>query len=202
MIKPTAMLCLAMCLSATAVQAEPASSGPLLKKDKLSIGAGIVRNTIDVNMPGFDNSEIGYQFFAAYDLDKVHLIEGAHSSLELGYMDYGFNNRNSGGLWTTYVLDGAIRENFGWVARIETPDRSHFEPVAHHFASLCLTPTSVASDLTPSIFPNPCSAASPSLDFRGVPPFRRRPCPKRSPATMWQARRKPVPARPRPSWLR
>lgn len=107
-------MCLAACLFTTSVQAEP--PGPILQKSNMSIGAGIARNTIDV--PGNDNSEIGFQFFAAYDLDRVNLIDGTKSSAELGYMDYGFSRGDTGGLWTTYVLDGAIRDNFGWLARL------------------------------------------------------------------------------------
>ncbi|MBI3188223.1 MAG: hypothetical protein HYZ31_10230 [Gammaproteobacteria bacterium] len=107
-------ICLAACVFVYNVQAEP--QGPILQKNKMSIGGGISRNTVDV--PGNNDSEIGFQFFAAYDLDQVNLIEGARSSVELGYMDYGFSSGDAGGLWTTYVLDGAIRDNLGWLARL------------------------------------------------------------------------------------
>ena len=107
-------VCLAACLLAMNVQAEP--QRPLLQKSNMSIGAGLSRNTVDAR--GYDDSEIGFQFFAAYDLNQVNLIDGARSSVELGYMDYGFSRGDAGGLWTTYVLDGAIRENMGWLARL------------------------------------------------------------------------------------
>ena len=115
MYKITTSLCLAMCVQMTAAQAEQ-SQGALLKTSKMSIGAGVARN--DVDGPGYDDSEIGFQFFAAYDLDQVNLIEGTKSSVELGYMDYGFSRGDAGGLWTTYVLDGAIRDNLRWLARL------------------------------------------------------------------------------------
>lgn len=114
MNKINTSICLAACLMAMNVQAEP--QGPLLNKSKMSIGAGLSRNSVDAL--GYSDSEIGFQFFAAYDLDQVNLIEGARSSVELGYMDYGFSRGDAGGLWTTYVLDGAIRENLAWLARL------------------------------------------------------------------------------------
>jgi hypothetical protein len=107
-------ICMVACLMAMNVQAE--SQEPLLKKSEMSIGAGLSRNSVDVR--GYSDSEIGFQFFAAYDLDQVNLIEGTKSSVELGYMDYGFSRGDAGGLWTTYVLDGAIRENLAWLARL------------------------------------------------------------------------------------
>lgn len=105
---------LAGCLLALTAQAE--GQGPLLQKSKMSIGAGLSSNSVDVS--GYDDSETGFQFFGAYDLDRINLIEGADSSVELGYMDYGFAAGDSGGIWTTYVLDGAIRENLGWLVRL------------------------------------------------------------------------------------
>lgn len=108
-------LCVAACLFALTAQAEP--QGPLLQKNKMSIGAGLARNSAD-DQSGNNYHETGFQFFGAYDLDRVNLIEGADSSVEVGYMDYGFSYGDDGGLWTTYVLDGAIRDNLGWLMRL------------------------------------------------------------------------------------
>jgi hypothetical protein len=122
MNKITINLCAALCLLAPGVYAEQQAQGALLKQDNMSIGIGIARNSVD--SVGNDNSEIGFQFFGAYDLNQVKLIEGARSSIELGYMDYGFDGRDTGGLWTTFVLDGVIRENLGWLARLGLGDDS------------------------------------------------------------------------------
>ena len=111
MNKINTSVCLAACLLASSVQAEP--QGPLLQKSKMSIGAGLARNSVG------SFHETGFQFFGAYDLDKVNLVEGTRSSVEVGYMDYGFSGtNNAGGIWTTYVLNGAIRDNLGWLARL------------------------------------------------------------------------------------
>jgi len=85
---------------------------PLLDKNEISIGAGVARNSVG------HSSEVGFQFFAAYDLDQVNLLEGVNTSIELGYMDYGFSRANSGGLWLTGVVDGVIKGNVGWLARL------------------------------------------------------------------------------------
>ncbi|MCW9013544.1 MAG: hypothetical protein OQL06_07150 [Gammaproteobacteria bacterium] len=87
---------------------------PLLDKTKFSVGAGISSNSVS----GPVDDEIGYQFFAAYDLDKVNLMEHVNSSVEFGYMDYGFSSGNSGGLWVNYVIDNAITGPWGWLARL------------------------------------------------------------------------------------
>lgn len=86
---------------------------PILDKNKFSIGVGISDNS--VNGPGGD--ETGFQFFAAYDLDQFNLMDGVSSSFEFGFMDYGFR-RDSDGIWGTYVVDGVISGQFGWLARI------------------------------------------------------------------------------------
>lgn len=104
---------IAACLFTTAVQAE--GQAPLLDANKMSIGAGFSDNSVDV--AGSDN-EIGFQFFAAYDLTQVNLIQGTDSSVELGYMDYGFSHGDAGGLFINYVLDGNIRDGLGWLARL------------------------------------------------------------------------------------
>ena len=90
------------------------TSKPLLDRNELAIGGGISLNSV----PGPWSDEVGFQFFAAYDLDRVNLMQGVSSSVELGYMDYGFSGGDSGGLWATAVIDGAIQNNFGWLARL------------------------------------------------------------------------------------
>ncbi|MDH5472525.1 MAG: hypothetical protein OEY87_00290 [Gammaproteobacteria bacterium] len=95
---------------------EGKSSKPLLDRSEISIGGGIARNSIDT--PFGDFTETGVQFFAAYDLNRVNIMQGVNSSVELGYMDYGFARGDSGGLWVTGVIDGAIQNNFGWLARL------------------------------------------------------------------------------------
>lgn len=92
---------------------EGSSSGPLIDKTKLSLGAGISRNSVS------SLDETGFQFFMGYDLDQVNLLEGVNTSVEFGYMDYGsFPLGNSGGLWVTGVIDGAITEQVNWLARL------------------------------------------------------------------------------------
>lgn len=85
---------------------------PLLDKSLISIGVGISNNSIS----GPISDEFGYQFFAAYDLNQVNLIDGVNSSVEFGIMDYGFR-RDSTGIWATYVADGVISGQTGWLAR-------------------------------------------------------------------------------------
>jgi len=93
--------------------AEAAGKGPLLDKNKFSIGVGVSSNSVS----GPIDDEAGFQVYGAYDLSKVNLMEGVHSSVEFGYMDYGFR-RDSGGIWATYVVDGVISGDFGWLARL------------------------------------------------------------------------------------
>lgn len=88
-------------------------SQPLLDKNKFSIGAGISTNSVS----GPASDEIGYQFFGAYNLNQINLMEGVHSSVEFGYMDYGFSG-DSSGIWATYVVDGSLGGKFGWLARL------------------------------------------------------------------------------------
>jgi len=97
-------------LLASSVQA--AEKKPLLDKGKLSIGVGISNNSV-----GGSDDELGYQFFADYDLTQLNLMEGVNSSVEFGVMDYGFS-RDSTGIWGTYVIDGHIGAGFGWLARL------------------------------------------------------------------------------------
>ncbi len=89
-----------------------AEGEPLLDKNLFSIGAGISDNSI--SRPKDD--EIGFQFFAAYDLNQVNLMEGVTSSIEFGFMDFGFS-RDDTGIWASYVVDGTISGQFGWLAQ-------------------------------------------------------------------------------------
>lgn len=88
---------------------------PLLDRNLFSIGVGISSNSIDTRKHDEDG-EIGFQFFGAYDLTEVKLMEGVNSSLEFGLMDYGFK-RESTGVWATYTVEGAISGDLGWLAR-------------------------------------------------------------------------------------
>lgn len=86
---------------------------PLLDKSKFSIGAGVSINSVS----GPVDDEVGFQFFGAYSLPQVNLMEGVYSSVEFGVMDYGFRG-DSTGIWGNYVIDGGINGRFGWLARI------------------------------------------------------------------------------------
>jgi len=99
------------CLFATPVFAEEGK--PMLDKNLFSIGAGISDNSI--SRPRDD--EIGFQFFAAYDLNQVNLMEGVTSAIEFGFMDFGFS-RDDTGIWASYVVDGTISGQFGWLAQV------------------------------------------------------------------------------------
>ncbi|MDH5483960.1 MAG: hypothetical protein OEY43_01895 [Gammaproteobacteria bacterium] len=86
---------------------------PLLDKNKVSIAGGIVNNSVS----GPVDDEFSVQFFGVYDLNQVRLIENVDTSIELGYMDYGFPGPDSGGLWVNAVIDGAFNQAYGWLAR-------------------------------------------------------------------------------------
>ena len=88
---------------------------PLLDRNLFSIGVGISSNSIDTSKNDEDD-EIGFQFFGAYDLVDINLMEGVNSSVEFGLMDYGFK-RDSTGIWATYTVDGIISGDLGWLAR-------------------------------------------------------------------------------------
>ena len=104
-----------MVLLVASVHAQSGNAGkPLLDRNELAIGGGLSLNSVS----GPLDDELGFQFFAAYDLDRVNLMQGVKTSVEFGYMDYGFSGRDSGGLWATGVIDGAIQNNFGWLARL------------------------------------------------------------------------------------
>lgn len=103
-----------MVLVMTSAHAQDGKGGkPLLDRSELSIGAGLSLNSVS----GPLDDEVGFQVFAAYDLNRVNLMQGVNTSVEFGYMDYGFR-RNSDGLWATAVVDGAIQNGFGWLARL------------------------------------------------------------------------------------
>jgi len=119
MKKLITMAVVSACISMPAMAAEKSSSKPLLNKSDVSIGAGIANNTIDLPAPFSDQDETGFQFFAGFNLRKVNLMEGVNTSVEAGYMDYGFDTGgNSGGLWATAVVDGTISGTFGWLGRV------------------------------------------------------------------------------------
>jgi hypothetical protein len=99
-------------LLSTQVLAEK-KNRPLLDRNEISIGAGVAINSV-----GRSDDELGFQFFAAYDLNQINLLEGVNTSVELGYMDYGFSRGNSGGLWFTGVVDGTIKGQLGWLSRL------------------------------------------------------------------------------------
>ena len=91
-----------------------AENGPLLDRERLAIGGGVALNSIN----GPVDDELGFQIFAAYELPTVNVMQYVNSSIELGYMDYGFDGEDTNGLWTTFVLDGAIKSQWGWLARL------------------------------------------------------------------------------------
>ena len=83
---------------------------PLLDRNLFSIGGGISRNEA-----GSDD-DTGFQFFGAYALPQINLMEGVNSSVEFGFMDFGFSDDDTG-IWGSYVIDGAISDGFGWMAQ-------------------------------------------------------------------------------------
>ena len=83
---------------------------PLLDRNLFSIGAGISDNSAG------KSDKTGYQFFVAYDLNQINLMNGVSSSVEFGIMDYGFSG-DSTGIWGTYVVDGQISDQFLWLGR-------------------------------------------------------------------------------------
>ena len=90
-----------------------AEGEPLLDKNLFSIGAGISSNSISKHR----DDETGFQFFAAYDLSQINLMEGVNSSVEFGFMDFGFP-RDDTGIWASYVVDGTISGQLGWLAQL------------------------------------------------------------------------------------
>ena len=87
-------------------------SQPLLDRNLFSIGAGFSSN--EIYNP--DEDETGFQFFAAYELEQINLMEGVNSAVEFGFMDFGFDGDDSG-IWASYVVDGSISGGIGWLAQ-------------------------------------------------------------------------------------
>ena len=110
MKKRLSLLC-ALFLSTQVAAEQKATNQPLLDKNKFSIGVGAARNSVG----SFD--ETGFQFFAGYDLDEVNLMDGVNTSIEMGYLDYGFSSGDDDGLWINAVVDGALSNKLGWLAR-------------------------------------------------------------------------------------
>lgn len=111
--KSLAVFAVSLLLAAQVSGVAAEESQPLLDKSKFSMGLGVSSNSLS----GPIDDEIGYQIFGAYDLSRINLMEGVHSSVEFGIMDYGFNS-NSTGIWGTYVVDGKLGGGFGWLARL------------------------------------------------------------------------------------
>ena len=95
------------------VQPAVAQDKPVLDRNLFSIGFGISNNEISNRR----DDETGYQFILGYDLTGVNLMEGVDSSVEFGFMDFGFP-RDDTGIWGSYVIDGALTYSFGWLAQI------------------------------------------------------------------------------------
>jgi len=92
-----------------------AETAPLLERDQLAMGGGLAINSVGQSSV---DDELGFQVFVAYELPTVNVLKYVNSSIELGYMDYGFNGNDTNGLWANFVLDGAIKSQWGWLARI------------------------------------------------------------------------------------
>jgi hypothetical protein len=99
-------------LGAVLAQAHAQQNKPLLERNEFSIGVGISYN--DISSP--NESDTGFQFIGAYSLSQVNLMEGINSSVEFGFMDFGFDEDDTG-IWASYVVDGAISGEFGWLAQ-------------------------------------------------------------------------------------
>jgi hypothetical protein len=105
-------LILASVLGSASAQVQAQANEPLLDRNLFSIGVGISRN--EINSP--DEDDTGFQFFAAYDLVEVNLMEGVDSSVEFGFMDFGFDEDDTG-IWGSFVVDGDISGGLGWLAQ-------------------------------------------------------------------------------------
>ncbi len=104
-------LCLFAAPAAVA-QEQAAQPEPLLDRNLFSLGVGVSDNESNDS-----KGKTGFQFFVAYDLADVNLMEGVNSSAEFGFMDYGFS-RDDTGIWASYVIDGTLGENLGWMAQV------------------------------------------------------------------------------------
>ena len=110
--KYPASLIIFLLLGTVLTHAHAQENKPLLDRNRFSIGVGISDN--EVSSP--DEDDTGFQFFAAYDLTQVNLMEGVNSSVEFGFMDFGFDEDDTG-IWASYVVDGTISGGLGWLAQ-------------------------------------------------------------------------------------
>lgn len=97
---------------AVSTQVHAQGNQPMLERSRLSIGAGISNN--EIGNP--KQRDTGFQIIANYDLPQVNLMEGVDSSVEVGFMDFGFDS-DSTGIWGSYVIDGVLSGDFGWLAQ-------------------------------------------------------------------------------------
>ena len=103
---------LAMVFTVMSVQAYAQQNTPALQKRLISIGGGLSHN--EISSP--DEDDMGFQLIVSYDLVEVNLIDGVDSSVEVGYMDFGFSEDDTG-IWGSYVIDGLISGDLGWLAQ-------------------------------------------------------------------------------------
>ena len=68
-------LCFAFLCGGSVTPAISDESQPFLDKNLFSIGVGLSSNSIDDD-DNDEDDEIGFQFFVAYDLTEVNLMEG------------------------------------------------------------------------------------------------------------------------------
>lgn len=105
-------LIMLLAFGALSTQAHAQENEPLLNRNLFSIGFGISDN--EISSP--DEDDTGFQFFVAYDLTQINLMEGVNSSVEFGFMDFGFDEDDTG-IWGSYVVDGTISKRMGWLAQ-------------------------------------------------------------------------------------
>ena len=105
-------LIMVLTLGAVLVPVHAQENKPLLEREQFSIGVGISNNEVS----GTNKDDTGFQFFMAYDLDQIDLMEGVNSSVEFGFMDFGFDKDDTG-IWASYVVDGTISGRIGWLAQ-------------------------------------------------------------------------------------
>jgi len=112
--KTIALLTTTLLAAVTLTSAIADEKPPLLDRSQFSLGAGLSNNSLS----GPFNDEIGFQIFGAYNLTAINLMQGVYTSVEVGYMDYGFDGTDTNGIWATAVVDGPIAKNFGWLGRL------------------------------------------------------------------------------------
>ena len=105
-------LIMVLTLGAVLAPVHAQENKPLLEREQFSIGVGISNNEVS----GTNKDDTGFQFFMAYDLDQIDLMEGVNSSVEFGFMDFGFDKDDTG-IWASYVVDGTISGRIGWLAQ-------------------------------------------------------------------------------------